>query len=71
MPLCVRHDREQDGHAVSGWLTSDELPVLATDRKSADRAFTQIVVNRQTAVGRKDIQCFPVVQDISNGLARG
>lgn len=51
--------------------TSDELPVLATDRKSADRAFTQIVVNRQTAVGRKDIQCFPVVQDISNGLARG
>jgi len=71
MSLCVRHDREQDRHAITSRFTSDELPVPATDRKSTDCALAQVVVNRQTAIGRKDIQRLPVVQDISNGLARG
>ena len=62
--MTAGREAGEDGRATSNVITTEEEPVLAADRVRFDRAFGQIVVDRDRVVGGINVQGCPLLTRI-------
>ena len=59
----------QDRGVLTGFLVSDELPVLSSERDDSQRVFGAVVVRRDVLVVEEHAEGIPLIQRILDGAA--